>query len=134
MASQQTPSTIVPSQRLAGKVAIVTGGAAGFGASIALHFVAAGAKVVVVDLTEQAGQELAASSEAIVFLRGDVTQTATWQEAKALAIETFGTLTTVINNAGITADPHVRSCGLTVKRCLMYFWTAACTRAKHGAL
>ncbi|KAL7004560.1 hypothetical protein EMMF5_005898 [Cystobasidiomycetes sp. EMM_F5] len=97
---------LTQSKRLSGKVAIVTGGSAGFGRAIVLHFVAAGGCVVIVDIDAVAGGKLATSlGTAAVFMRGDITLASTWQEAGALAIEKFGTLTTVINNAGMSYEP-----------------------------
>lgn len=85
------------------------GGSAGFGRAIVLHFVAAGGCVVIVDIDAVAGGKLATSlGTAAVFMRGDITLASTWQEAGALAIEKFGTLTTVINNAGMSYEPKVR--------------------------
>lgn len=101
------------SQRLQGKVAIVTGGASGFGRGIATKFVAEGAKVIVADLSTEAGQAVAqelnsatssssSSSPAVLFQQGDVTKREDWEALLRLAVDKLGGLDIVINNAGGT--------------------------------
>ncbi|AQA19544.1 3-alpha-hydroxysteroid dehydrogenase [Halioglobus japonicus] len=88
-------------QRLAGKVAIVTGGANGMGEATVRTFVENGAKVVIGDIAEQQGQALADElGDAAVFLRMDVTSEADWAAAVAAA-EQLGTLNVLVNNAAI---------------------------------
>ncbi|KAL6693419.1 NAD(P)-binding protein [Trichoderma pleuroticola] len=87
------------SERLAGKVAIVTGAASGFGRGIATKFAQEGAKVIVADLSEDAGKQVA-SELGGAFIRTDVTQKADWEAALALAIKDYGQLDIVVNNAG----------------------------------
>ncbi|OBT92149.1 Dehydrogenase reductase SDR member [Pseudogymnoascus verrucosus] len=91
------------SQRLSGKVAIVTGAGFGFGAGITEKFVAEGAKVVLVDINAANGESVAAAQPqgSAVFLQGDVTSEADWCKALDLAISSFGRLDVVVNNAGI---------------------------------
>lgn len=90
--------------RLDGKVAIVTGGASGFGKGIATKFIAEGAKVVIADLSEDAGKavasELAGSSNAAVFARANVTSRDDWAALLKTCTDTFGRLDIVVNNAG----------------------------------
>jgi 3alpha(or 20beta)-hydroxysteroid dehydrogenase len=70
--------------RLAGKVAIVTGGAQGQGAEIARAFVAEGAKVVIADVADEAGAALAAElGESASFRHHDVTDAASWADLVA---------------------------------------------------
>lgn len=88
-------------QRLQGKVAIVTGGASGFGRGIATKFAAEGAKVIVADLSVTAGQAVADELGA-VFQRADVTSRQDWEALLQLAVSQFGGLDTVVNNAGAT--------------------------------
>jgi 3alpha(or 20beta)-hydroxysteroid dehydrogenase len=88
-------------QRLAGKTAIVTGGARGMGEATVRLFVENGAKVVIADLLEEQGQALAAElGDAAVFSRMDVSNEADWDSAVALAA-TLGSLNVLVNNAGI---------------------------------
>jgi 3alpha(or 20beta)-hydroxysteroid dehydrogenase len=87
--------------RLAGKVAIITGGARGMGAVTARLFVENGAKVLIADILEAEGQALAAAlGENAVFFKLDVTKEEDWANAVSMA-EKFGPLTTLVNNAGI---------------------------------
>lgn len=86
--------------QLAGKVAIVTGGAAGIGGAISRVFVRRGARVVAVDLAEEAGAALVAElGEAVAFVAGNVADPAVAARAVAVAVERFGHLDTVVNNA-----------------------------------
>jgi NAD(P)-dependent dehydrogenase (short-subunit alcohol dehydrogenase family) len=87
--------------RLAGKVAIVTGSTEGIGRAVAVAFAAQGARQVLVARREQPGERLAADlgSDA-VFIPGDVAQPATADRAVATALEQFGRLDVLVNNAG----------------------------------
>jgi 3-oxoacyl-[acyl-carrier protein] reductase len=88
--------------RLAGKTAIVTGAASGFGEGIARRFVAAGAKVVVLD-RDGAGAEAVAASlgEPAAPLMADVTEKAGFAAAVDLALSRFHGLHILVNNAGV---------------------------------
>ncbi|QFU75212.1 glucose 1-dehydrogenase [Halioglobus maricola] len=88
-------------QRLAGKVAIITGGANGMGEATVRAFVEQGARVVIGDIAEEQGQALAAElGDAAVFLRMDVTSEDDWASAVAAA-QKLGTLNVLVNNAAI---------------------------------
>ncbi|XWW96236.1 hypothetical protein V2A60_004209 [Cordyceps javanica] len=89
------------SGRLNGKVAIVTGGASGFGKGIVEKFVKEGSKVIVADLSEDNGTAVAAEFQC-VFVKADVTQRADWEKLLDAARSTFGQLDIVVNNAGAT--------------------------------
>ena len=94
-------------KRLAGKVAIVTGGASGMGRATAMRFVADGAKVVVADLNEANGAESIAGAkagghgEAIAFMRCDVAKEADVAATVAFAEKRFGRLDIAYLNAGV---------------------------------
>lgn len=91
----------MPNGRLTGKVAIITGAAGGQGAAEARHFVAEGAAVVLSDIAEERGEDLASSlGEAAVFVAHDVSDPNGWRRAVQTALKTFGRLTTLVNNAG----------------------------------
>lgn len=87
---------------------LVSGGASGLGAGTARHFVQLGARVVLADLNEIAGQgllkELGASAR---FARCDVTSEADVASAVALAVKEFGGLHGAINCAGIASGEKV---------------------------
>lgn len=88
------------SDQLAGKVVIVTGGAAGIGGATSRELVERGAKVVSVDIQAEAGAKLQADlGDSVAFLEGDVSLMETAQSAVALAIEKFGRLDGLVNNA-----------------------------------
>jgi len=98
--------------RLGGKVALITGGASGMGQSEAVIFAREGAKVVVADVLEPEGRQVADGlGGAGRFVRLDVTSEAAWQEAIAATLSHFGTLDVLVNNAGIsgTFDPDTLS-------------------------
>ncbi|KAL1961895.1 hypothetical protein VTN77DRAFT_928 [Rasamsonia byssochlamydoides] len=87
--------------RLAGKVAIVTGGGSGFGAAIATRFGQEGAKVILTDINVEAGEKVAASNpENLVFQKQDVTSAEDWKVVIDLAFSKFGRLDILVNNAG----------------------------------
>lgn len=91
------------SRTLDGKSAIVTGGASGIGGAITKLFVARGARVVIVDLQEEAGEALAGElGDAVVFLRGDVSDRNVADTAVATAVERFGSLDVLVNNASVS--------------------------------
>lgn len=89
------------SDRLQGKVALVTGGAGGIGAAIVRAFVAQGAQVVIADRAEAAGAALAEETGAATrFVRLDVTRSPDWADAVAATVAAFGGLDVLVNNAG----------------------------------
>ncbi|KIX06138.1 uncharacterized protein Z518_04112 [Rhinocladiella mackenziei CBS 650.93] len=87
--------------RLEGKVAIVTGAASGFGKGIATKFVHEGAKVIIADLSA-ASAEAVAKELGCQFSVADVTQREHWQGLLKTALDHFGGLDIIINNAGAT--------------------------------
>ena len=94
--------------RVEGKVVIVTGAASGMGRADAELLAREGARVVVADLNEADGREVAESigSDAM-FLRLDVTDEANWAAVIATTVEKFGRLDVLVNNAGMMALGNV---------------------------
>lgn len=87
--------------RLEGKVAIVTGGTSGIGEATVRRFAAEGAKVVIAGRTEDKGEALAAElGDAVAFRRTDVTHEAEVAALVDAAVERFGRLDVLFNNAG----------------------------------
>lgn len=88
--------------RLAGKTAIVTGGARGIGAAVVRALAAEGARVVVTDVLDEEGKRLADELGATVSYRHlDVTDEAAWREVVAATEREHGPVAVLVNNAGI---------------------------------
>ena len=88
-------------ERLAGKVAIVTGGARGMGEATVRLFVEHGARVVIGDVLEEEGRTLEKElGDAACFLRMDVSSPEVWTKAVARALE-FGPYNVLVHNAAI---------------------------------
>jgi len=92
--------------RLKDKVVIVTGAGSGFGAGIAKLFAAEGAKVIVNDINPAGGErvagEIAGAGGRALFVKADVTRGADWANLVACALQAFGRLDAIVNNAGWT--------------------------------
>jgi len=90
--------------RVDGKVALISGGARGMGAEHARALVAEGAKVVIGDILDEEGKALADEiGDAARYVHLDVTQAEEWQAAVGTAVNEFGRLNVLVNNAGIVA-------------------------------
>ncbi|MFD3748177.1 glucose 1-dehydrogenase [Nocardia sp. NPDC058633] len=88
--------------RLAGKVAVISGGARGMGAAHARRFVAEGASVVIGDVLDDEGATVAEElGDAVVYRHLDVREPEQWAGIVAAAVEEFGGLHVLVNNAGI---------------------------------
>ena len=88
--------------RLTGKVALVSGGARGMGASHVRTMVAEGAKVVFGDILDDEGEVVAKEvGDDARYVHLDVTQPEDWDSAVATAVSEFGGLDVLVNNAGI---------------------------------
>ncbi|MHA3020299.1 SDR family NAD(P)-dependent oxidoreductase [Mycobacterium sp. BMJ-28] len=97
------------SDELDGKVAVITGGAGGLGAGLVRRFAAEGAKVVFGDVDERGGKELAAElGPGTEFLRTDVSDLEQIGALVGTAVEKFGGLHVMVNNAGVSGTMHRR--------------------------
>jgi 3-oxoacyl-[acyl-carrier protein] reductase len=89
--------------RLAGKAVVVTGGGSGFGAGIVELFAREGAKVVVADIDGAAAERVAAGAGGTaVAVRADVTRDEDTRRMVGAAVERFGRLDVLVNNAGVS--------------------------------
>lgn len=90
---------------LAGQTAVITGGASGIGKSIVARFLEAGANCLAADLNEEAlaalKEEFAAYGEALDVVRVDVSNRDEVEAMVDRAVETFGQMDIIVNNAGI---------------------------------
>jgi len=90
---------------LEGRVALVTGGAAGIGRAAAIAFAQQGAKVAVCDLKRDRGQEVVAAIEReggrAIFIEADVSRAADVEKVVGAAVKAYGRLDCAFNNAGI---------------------------------
>lgn len=95
--------------RVDGKVAIITGGSQGMGASHARLLVSEGAKVVIGDILDDEGKALADElGAAACYVPLDVTQPDQWQRAVSTAVEEFGSISVLVNNAGIVNGSSIQ--------------------------
>ncbi|KAI4300595.1 hypothetical protein L6164_033953 [Bauhinia variegata] len=106
-AASAVPSTHFPRCRLEGKVALITGGASGIGERTAQVFAQHGARVVIADIQDELGQDVARSigPSICLYVHCDVTDEAQVKNAVDTAVRTFGKLDIMFNNAGIV-DPN----------------------------
>src|SRR6266404_3924030 len=92
-------------KQLHGKTALITGGAGGIGRATALLFAREGAAVAIVDLNQEAGEELAreisAAGGRAIFERADVTRPSDCRRVVERTVREFGGLHILFNNAGI---------------------------------
>jgi len=94
--------------RLAGKVALISGGARGQGEAEARLFASEGAKVVIADVLDEAGGKVASEiGDAARYLHLDVTSEDGWSRAVEETVEAFGRLDVLINNAGIVRTGYL---------------------------
>jgi NAD(P)-dependent dehydrogenase (short-subunit alcohol dehydrogenase family) len=95
------------SKELAGNVAVITGGASGIGRATVELFAAEGAKVVIADVADEAGEALAKSlGDSVVYQHTDVSEPAAMQALVDTAVTRFGGLDVMFNNAGISTRPY----------------------------
>jgi 3(or 17)beta-hydroxysteroid dehydrogenase len=97
-----------PMGRVNGKVAIITGAASGVGKEDAILLAREGAKVVLTDVNEEAGREVAkAIGDAALFIRHDIASEDDWRKVIATTQETFGGVDVLVNNAAILAQATI---------------------------
>ena len=87
--------------RLAGRVAVITGAGSGIGLATAKRLAAEGAKVVAVDMNEDSGKAIAQEVGGI-FVKADVTNRADVENMYKVAFDTYGSVDIAFNNAGIS--------------------------------
>jgi 3(or 17)beta-hydroxysteroid dehydrogenase len=87
--------------KMDGKVVLVTGGASGLGAEDARVLAREGAKVVITDVQDELGAQVAAEIPGCVYLHHDVRDEARWAEVVKETVDAFGRLDTLVNNAGL---------------------------------
>ena len=100
--------------RVDDKVALISGGARGMGAADARMLVAEGAKVVIGDILDEQGTALAEElGEAARYVHLDVTSAEDWKFAVDTAVQTFGKLDVLVNNAGIAQAAPLKTVDMT---------------------
>lgn len=102
--------------RLEGKIAVITGAARGMGADEAELFAQEAATVLIADLLESEGQNVARNIEETggraLFLKHDVTSEESWNKIVDVAIQKFGKIDILVNNAGIANRGSFQSTSL----------------------
>ena len=104
--------------RLKGKVALLTGAAAaldgelmGFGGAVAHRFVGEGAKIILTDIRDELGQKSAKAlrdqGHEVVYISLDVTSEIAWKQAIDGALQAFGHLDILFNNAGVALPAKI---------------------------
>jgi NAD(P)-dependent dehydrogenase (short-subunit alcohol dehydrogenase family) len=103
-------------RRLDGKVAIVTGSAEGIGQATAKLFAREGARVVVADINETKGKQVAAEirqdGREAIFFSLDVTSEDNWQSLMEATVKIYGKLNILVNNAGISKISDIENTSL----------------------
>jgi 3alpha(or 20beta)-hydroxysteroid dehydrogenase len=98
---------------LGGKRALITGGARGMGAATARLFVDSGARVIVADVLDEAGEALASElGQAARFVHLDVTSEQSWAAAAQFVQDEWGGLDVLVNNAGILRSASLETMSL----------------------
>ena len=94
--------------KLQDKIVLITGSGTGIGRAICYKFVFEGAKVICVDIDEEAGQSTAAMfSTSAIYVRGNVAVEGDWSNALSKGVARYGKIDIVVNNAGIMYESQV---------------------------
>jgi NAD(P)-dependent dehydrogenase (short-subunit alcohol dehydrogenase family) len=122
--------------RLDGQVALVTGAASGIGAAIVQRFVEEGSRCVLVDIQDDAGRDLAAQlGDAGMYVHGDVSSEDDVAAAVDAAVERYGRLDCMVNNAGIlgAVGPIAEIDGAAWQRTIAVLLSSVFYGTKHAA-
>lgn len=123
--------------RLDGKVAIVTGGASGIGAGTVRRFVEEGAKVVIADVGDEAGIALAEElGDVAVYCHTDVSNEADVEKMTQTAVEKFGGLDILFNNAGfggVSGETDIVELGDEYDATIGVMFTGVVLGVKHAS-
>lgn len=110
MAEDRAPNGTDPT-RLDGRVAVVTGASRGMGAAYVRRLGELGASVLMVDVDEQGGKaladELAEAGRRVRFVSADVGEPEGWEAIAAAALDSFGAVHVLVNNAGIVSHKRI---------------------------
>jgi 3alpha(or 20beta)-hydroxysteroid dehydrogenase len=114
--------------RLDGKVALITGGARGMGKSHVRHFIAEGARVVFGDVLDDKGTYVAAQldPDSCAYVHHDVTSETDWAHAVEVALDRFGKLDVLVNNAGILTFASIQDMPLADFKRVLEINTVGC--------
>lgn len=99
------------SPRLQDKVTVITGGASGIGEGMVRRFCAEGARVVLADINDEAGEAIATQTGAR-YLRHDVSDAASWAALAEVVRDDYGRLDALLNNAGIVSNLDIEAIDL----------------------
>ncbi|XP_075646788.1 xanthoxin dehydrogenase-like [Castanea sativa] len=118
MSTVNTVESSLPTQRLLGKVALVTGGATGIGESVVRLFHKHGAKVCIVDVQDKLGQDVSdtlGGEPNTCYFHCDVSKEDDVCSAVDFTVNKFGTLDIMVNNAGLSGSPcsDIRNADIT---------------------
>jgi NAD(P)-dependent dehydrogenase (short-subunit alcohol dehydrogenase family) len=125
-------------QKLAGKVAVITGAASGIGKATAAEFIRNGAKVIIADVQDELGRSVATElGPNAAYTRCDVSDEAQIAAAVDLAVERHGQLDILYSNAGVSGSPSQASVGTLdladFDRVMAVNARSAVACIKHGA-
>ena len=98
------------SERLLGKIALVTGGASGIGLATGRRFASEGATVILADIALGRAEEAAAGSDRLEAIELDVTDDAAWEAVVDDVVRRHGALDVLVNSAGIAPFADIETC------------------------